>query len=105
MVTDSTVTFQSHGVRRRDEHGEPDTIVASEISNNTFTIATDKPNVKVSWQVTGIRQDAWAKAYRIPVEVDKPAAEKGRYLHPQLFGAGKEAQIERRPVPKARNER
>jgi hypothetical protein len=31
-------------------------IVASEISHNQFTIRTDKPNVKVSWQVMGIRQ-------------------------------------------------
>jgi hypothetical protein len=32
-------------------------IVASEIANGQFTIKTDKPSVKVSWQVTGIRQD------------------------------------------------
>ena len=36
--------------------------VASEIENNRFTIKTDQPDVKVSWQVTGIRQDASAKA-------------------------------------------
>jgi hypothetical protein len=40
----------------------------------------------VSWQVTGIRQDAWADANRIPVEVDKPADDQGRYLHPDLYG-------------------
>jgi len=61
-------------------------IVATEISGNAFTIETDKPNVKVSWQVTGIRQDAWANANRIPVEEDKPAAEQGTYLHPEAFG-------------------
>jgi hypothetical protein len=62
-------------------------IVASEIANRQFTIRTDKPNVKVSWQVTGIRQDAWANAHRIPVEQLKPAGERGLYLHPELFGA------------------
>ena len=62
-------------------------IVASEISNNQFTIRTDKPNVKVSWQVTGIRQDAYANAYRIPVEEEKKPKERGHYLHPELFGA------------------
>ena len=37
--------------------------VATEVANNQFTIKTDKGNVaKVSWQVTGIRQDAWANA-------------------------------------------
>ncbi|GEM_PF-5633234 len=55
-------------------------IVASEIANNQFTIKTDKPNIKVSWQVTGIRQDAWANAHRIQVEVDKRGDERGKYL-------------------------
>jgi hypothetical protein len=61
-------------------------IVASEIANRSFIIKTDKPNVKVSWQVTGIRQDAWANAHRIPVEVDKAPRDQGHYLHPELFG-------------------
>ena len=30
-------------------------IVAREIENNRFTIKTNKPRVKVSWQVTGVR--------------------------------------------------
>ncbi len=61
-------------------------IVATEITNNTFTIKTDKPNVKVSWQVTGTRHDAWANAHRIPVEEDKPEKEQGTFLHPQEIG-------------------
>jgi hypothetical protein len=62
-------------------------IVAQEIENNRFVIQTDKPKVKVSWQVTGIRHDAYANAHRIQVEEDKPEAERGTYLHPELFGA------------------
>jgi trimeric autotransporter adhesin len=62
-------------------------IVASKMANHAFTIKTDKPNVEVSWQVTGVRHDAWADAHRIPVEVAKPAKERGSYLHPELFGA------------------
>jgi trimeric autotransporter adhesin len=69
-------------------------LVASEIANGSFTIKTDKPNIKVSWQVTGVRQDAWANAHRIPVEEDKPEADKGKYLHPELFGRANEASIE-----------
>ncbi len=61
-------------------------IVGSEIANGSFTIETDKPNVKVSWQVTGIRQDAWANAHRIPLEVEKAPADQGHYMHPELFG-------------------
>jgi trimeric autotransporter adhesin len=61
-------------------------IIAKEIAQGRFTIQTDKPNVKVSWMVTGVRQDAWANAHRIPVEQDKAEMEKGHYLSPELFG-------------------
>ncbi len=44
--------------------------------------------MKVSWQVTGIRQDAYTYAHRIQVEDDKPPQDQGHYLHPELFGAG-----------------
>ena len=74
-------------------------IVAKEISGNRFTIRTSKPGVKVSWQVTGVRHDAYADAHRIQVEVEKPPQEQGRYLHPELFGAPAEQAIGY-PVPK-----
>jgi hypothetical protein len=61
-------------------------IVAKEITSNRFVIRTSKPGVKVSWQVTGIRHDAYADAYRIPTEENKPTAEQGYYLHPEVFG-------------------
>jgi len=74
-------------------------IVADEISNHQFTIKTDKPSVKVSWQVTGIRHDEWANAHRIPVEQEKPAAERGLYLHPELFGEPLEKAIGAKRYP------
>jgi hypothetical protein len=61
-------------------------IVAAKMNNGNFTIKTDKPGVEVSWQVTGIRQDAWANAHRIQVEVEKAPADQGHYIHPELFG-------------------
>jgi hypothetical protein len=64
--------------------------VASKVTNNRITIKTDKPNVEVSWQVTGIRQDAWANAHRIPVEEEKSEKERGFYLHPELHGQSAE---------------
>jgi len=78
--------------------------VASKVLNNTFTIKTDKPHVEVSWQVTGIRQDAWANAHRIPVEVEKAKADQGHYLHPELFDhAGEPGIVElHHPRPKRR---
>jgi hypothetical protein len=62
-------------------------IVSKQVEGNRFSIKTDKPNVEVSWQVTGIRQDAFANANRIPVEEDKPAEERGLYLHAEARGA------------------
>jgi hypothetical protein len=67
--------------------------VAAKIANGQFVIKTDRPGVEVSWQVTGIRQDAWANAHRIPLEVEKAEADQGHYLHPELFGRGREPDI------------
>lgn len=61
-------------------------IISHEIQNRQFAIKTDKPNVKVSWQVTGIRQDAYAKAHPLEVEQDKPQDKQGTYLNPVEHG-------------------
>ena len=61
-------------------------IVATEIQDNRFTIKTDKPFVKVSWQVTGIRHDPYANDHRIQVEADKSPGEQDQYLYPQGYG-------------------
>lgn len=60
-------------------------IVNKEVSANKFEIATSTPNVKVSWQVTGVRHDAFANQNRIPNAVEKAAKDKGTYLHPKAF--------------------
>jgi len=83
-------------------------IVADEIRENRFAIKTDRPDITVSWQVTGVRRDAFARMNPVPVEEDKPSDERGTYLHPEAYrrpetqGAGyarermlKEAQLER----------
>jgi hypothetical protein len=69
-------------------------IVGSKIAGNQFTIRTDKPNVEVSWQVTGIRQDPWANANRIPVEEDKTDVTRGHYLHPELYNQPVEKSVD-----------
>ncbi len=61
--------------------------IAEEIKDNHFKIAGGTTGLKVSWMVTGIRQDAWANAHRIQVEEEKPLAERGHYLHPDAFGS------------------
>ncbi len=73
----------------------PRLYVAKEISGNQFEIAGGKPGMKVSWQVTGIRQDALANARAIPVEKEKSLEERGRYLKPEVFGEPPEKGIHR----------
>lgn len=63
----------------------PNLYVAREIENNSFAIAGGTPGLKVSWQVTGVRQDAWAKANPMLVEENKPEGERGTYLNPEVF--------------------
>ena len=60
-------------------------IVGDEIRAGRFQIRTDKPNVKVSWRVEGVRNDRWVKKYGAPDEMDKPANWKGKYIQPDLF--------------------
>jgi hypothetical protein len=71
----------------------PNLYIAEEVGNNQFKIAGGKPESKVSWQVTGIRQDVWANAHRIPVELEKDPEDRGRYLSPELYGAPETARI------------
>jgi len=65
-------------------------IVATKVSGGRFGIRTDKPHVEVSWQVTGIRKDAWAEKNRVVVEDWKSLEDRGKYLHPEAFGLGPE---------------
>jgi hypothetical protein len=60
-------------------------IVAEEIRSNRFTVKTSAGNVKVCWQVTGVRHDAYANKNRIAVEERKPEKERGSYLYPDAF--------------------
>jgi hypothetical protein len=60
--------------------------IAREVADNSFEIAGGKPGLKVSWTVTGIRQDPYANTHRIPNEVEKSADEKGLYLYPEAYG-------------------
>ncbi len=67
--------------------------ISGRIKDRKFKIAGGLAGQEVSWMVTGIRQDEWAKAHRIPVEEDKTETEKGFYIHPELFGQPKEKSI------------
>jgi hypothetical protein len=71
----------------------PNLYIAEEVTDNHFKIAGGGAGAKVSWQVTGIRQDAWASAHRIQVEEEKSEDERGTYLHPELFGQPAEKDV------------
>jgi hypothetical protein len=60
--------------------------IAQEIQNNHFKIAGGRPSMKVSWQVTGIRQDPYMKMHPLQVEEEKAENEKGFYLTPEAYG-------------------
>jgi hypothetical protein len=65
----------------------PGLYVARKIAGNSFAIAGGAPGAEVSWQVTAVRHDAYAKAHPLVVEVNKSKQERGHYLHPEAFGA------------------
>ena len=60
--------------------------VADEINNHQFKVAGGRAGLKVSWQVTGIRHDAFAVANPMLVEQPKRKEDRGRYLIPSLYG-------------------
>jgi trimeric autotransporter adhesin len=68
--------------------------ISEEISGNQFKIAGGNPGGKVSWQVTAVRQDPYARTHPLIVEQGKNARERGYYIHPELYGAPREKGIE-----------
>ncbi len=55
--------------------------IAKEINDHQFTIHSSEPNVEVSWQITGVRNDAYAQENPLEVVVNKKGAEKGTVLY------------------------
>lgn len=76
----------------------PDLHIAAEVSKNRFRMAGGRPGAKVSWQLSGIRRDAYAQAHRIRVEEAKTPEERGFYLNPELHGQSGAKQILTRQI-------
>ena len=72
----------------------PNLYISKEIKNMSFEIAGGIPNMKVSWLITGSRNDNYAKDNPIEIEEDKDPTEKGYYLHPESYGHPQEMGIE-----------
>jgi hypothetical protein len=66
--------------------GYANVYISQKIENNQFKIAGGSPGLEVSWQVTGVRKDAYAINNRIEVEKLKEGDQIGKYLHPEAFG-------------------
>ncbi len=77
-----------------------ETRVWDEIAHNRFTIRTSRPQVRVSWEVTGIRHDRFANAHRIQAVVPKAKADRGKYLYPRGYGKPIRATIGSEPRSK-----
>jgi len=61
-------------------------IVSEKVAGNRFSIRTNQPHVEVSWQVTGIRKDAYALAHPLVVEREKSQQDRGKFLYPVELG-------------------
>jgi hypothetical protein len=67
--------------------------VEKEMHDNRFTIQSQKPHSKVSWQVTAVRHDRYANAHPVQVIAPKAKKDQGKYLHPELYGKPRTAGI------------
>jgi hypothetical protein len=72
--------------------------IADEISQNRFRIVGGEAGTKISWQVTGVRNDRWAAANPLDIEQPKSAEERGHYLEPGLYDAPEDRRIVAQPM-------
>jgi hypothetical protein len=59
-------------------------MISKEVSHNVFEITTNQPNVKVSWEVKGVRNDARMQQYPFIAVEEKSAEFKGKYVDPTV---------------------
>jgi hypothetical protein len=64
-------------------------IVSQEVKGNQFEIATNQPNIKVSWEVKGVRSDAHMTKFPFVAVSEKQGALKGKYHDPIAHNAAR----------------
>ncbi len=64
----------------------PDLHVKTEAAGGRFAIAGAKSGQKISWQVTGVRKDPWARANPLVAERDKTPEQRGLFFTPEAHG-------------------
>ncbi|MBN2858450.1 MAG: hypothetical protein JXN63_08620 [Candidatus Delongbacteria bacterium] len=72
----------------------PGLFISKELNSGEFGIGGGNPGMKVSWMVTAVRNDNYAKANPVQVVTEKKEKEKGYYLTPEVFGRYKDLSIE-----------
>ena len=82
----------------------PDLHIAEEVKNGIFKIAGGKPGMKVSWEITGIRNDNYAKQNPVEVEKFKTTDERGFYINPEAYGFAREYGIDYQKEKKIKSE-
>ena len=64
-------------------------IIKTEVINNQFVIQTNQANIKVSWQITGVRNDRVMQARPFVAESIKEGDEIGKYISPEIYDKNK----------------
>jgi hypothetical protein len=64
----------------------PGIYVSREIEQNQFEIAGGSSGMKISWQVTGARNDRYALAHPLAIEPAKRVPDVGKFIRPEEFG-------------------
>ncbi|NOR45430.1 MAG: hypothetical protein GQ534_07570 [Candidatus Delongbacteria bacterium] len=72
----------------------PNLYISKKLSDNSFEISGGKAAMEVSWQLTGIRNDNYAKKNPLQLVKEKNSDEKGYYLHPTAYDKSEEMGIE-----------
>ncbi|WP_327434631.1 hypothetical protein [Streptomyces sp. NBC_01236] len=60
--------------------------ISREVSDHSFAGAGGRPGQRVSWLVTGVRADAWARGHPLVIDEEKSPAERGFFLLPGEHG-------------------
>lgn len=66
----------------------------SEVDALTFKISGGAANGKVSWQMVGVRSDAWQKKNGKKVVLPKNAEQVGRFMNPEAYGKDESFSVE-----------
>jgi len=64
----------------------PNIYISKKINGGIFEISGGEPGAEISWQVTGVRNDSYAKKNPIQVVEVKTGIDKGLYVNPESYG-------------------